>query len=907
MPSVTRVVKFIKKGEKGDAGRSVLLVDVEYAISESNTTAPTDGWSTDPPTWEDGKYIWSRTRVEYSEGDPEYTDPVCITGGTGATGNGVVDIVEEYYRSTSAYSLTGGSWSTSRWTWINGRYIWTRSHITLTDRDYYTTAICITGARGTAATQYYTWIKYADDASGNGMSDDPVTTDSDGNTVFKKYIGFAYNKTSKTESTNASDYTWALFKGTDGTNGIDGIDGTTLYTWIKYADYLGDDGYPTTMYDTPTAQTKYIGIAANQTSKTEGTEPSLYSWSKFRGDDGTSFTAKGTAESHFNSSTEFWASSYEKGKTYLYDDSNGAAVVIPYERGSSIIVPTDGDAYTTSDKHLWVKNGASWIDLGEIQGPQGPQGPQGEQGGQGDPGITFDIVPSVAHLSADANGTITTSYIALEGYKNQGGKRTSLGLAAAKIADAAYYYAQYKVDSGSWTDCGTISIGTGVYLLAGYGVALASYKSATSGIAFRLLKSDDTSNVLAETPQLKIVKDGAKGEVGPALRGPQDWESLDEGYQFYQGALGEPYKDVVYFNGQYYSCTKSHTKSADRADVEENSSGVESLKTDYWTLGDKVELVATKILLAAYAVIKNLGVQNVVIGGSGYNPDSENGEIVMLDSSNNILFQVKDGKVVANIGTFNNINVQSGTIAGFKISGNGLTNDPFTNDAYVIFRNDTVNCFAGIGGNVLPTSSGLRAVARFENEDTTNQWGFKKNIALYLSAKNGEIGNFAFCGQGNGILNGWIGGFKFYKIALSANNTIYDGETIVNMYEANCFIVNSTASGAGVALPKLSHVCKALGISSGTNFCVEITIMSDLGSNGFTIYGRNKKKSSSGTYPWNTEQLPLFTHWNGGKWEYLDMGEGDSVTIMLVYDSSRTATIDGFSTKYTARTINRQD
>ena len=75
-------------------------------------------------------------------------------------------------------------------------------------------------------------------------------------------------------------------------------------------------------------------------------------------------------------------------------------------------------------------------------------------------------------------------------------------------------------------------------------------------------------------------------------------------------------------------------------------------------------------------------------------------------------------------------------IGGFKVSGNGLTNDPFTNDAYVIFRNDSHACFAGIGGNVLPASSGIRGVARFENEDTSDWWGLSANYTLLLSAKN---------------------------------------------------------------------------------------------------------------------------------------------------------------------------
>lgn len=47
--------------------------------------------------------------------------------------------------------------------------------------------------------------------------------------------------------------------------------------------------------------------------------------------------------------------------------------------------------------------------------------------------------------------------------------------------------------------------------------------------------------------------------------------------------------------------------------------------------------------------------------------------------------------------------------------------------------------FAGIGGNVLPTSSGLRAVARFENEDTSDWWGLNRNIATLFSAKTDVI------------------------------------------------------------------------------------------------------------------------------------------------------------------------
>ena len=83
--------------------------------------------------------------------------------------------------------------------------------------------------------------------------------------------------------------------------------------------------------------------------------------------------------------------------------------------------------------------------------------------------------------------------------------------------------------------------------------------------------------------------------------------------------------------------------------------------------------------------------------------------------------------------------------------------------------------------------------------------------------------------------------------------------------------------------------------------------MADLGSDGFKIYGRNTNSGSSGGTPWNDDDFPLMTHWDGGRWNDVSMGQGDSVELLLVYDPDRTSTIDGFTTKYTARRINRQD
>ena len=128
-------------------------IQEQFAISNSSTTAPTSGWSTTPPTWQNGKYIWSKTITTYTDGRISESKPVCITGAkgetgasgsAGATGTGITSITEEYYLSTSKTTQTGGSWVTTPPTWSKGKYMWTRSKIVYKNptSTVYTTPIC---------------------------------------------------------------------------------------------------------------------------------------------------------------------------------------------------------------------------------------------------------------------------------------------------------------------------------------------------------------------------------------------------------------------------------------------------------------------------------------------------------------------------------------------------------------------------------------------------------------------------------------------------------------------------------------------------------------------------------------------------------------------------------------------
>lgn len=121
--------------------------------------------------------------------------------------------------------------------------------------------------------------------------------------------------------------------------------------------------------------------------------------------------------------------------------------------------------------------------------------------------------------------------------------------------------------------------------------------------------------------------------------------------------------------------------------------------------------------------------------------------------------------------------IDGAKVAGFRVSGSSLTNandtGQYINDASIIFRNDAKSCFAGIGGNVMPTSSGLRAVARFENEDTSDQWGLSANYAMIVSAR-GANDNCAIS-----LLGGYISRFAEKVEVVTSSRTIDISTTCV--------------------------------------------------------------------------------------------------------------------------------
>lgn len=75
-------------GEKGDTGAtgptgpqgvSVTATTVEYYLSTSETELSGGTWQSTAPAITDGKYLWSRTKITYSNGQTAYTGAYCIS------------------------------------------------------------------------------------------------------------------------------------------------------------------------------------------------------------------------------------------------------------------------------------------------------------------------------------------------------------------------------------------------------------------------------------------------------------------------------------------------------------------------------------------------------------------------------------------------------------------------------------------------------------------------------------------------------------------------------------------------------------------------------------------------------------------------------------------------------------
>lgn len=265
---------------------TIKSVDVEYAVGDSDTTAPTSGWSTASPQWQAGKYIWQRTVTTMQDGTKNISDPTCIQGAAGQSGESVtIESNTTTYAVSDSGTETPEQWQSTIPAAQPGQYLWSKTETKYSD-----------GSTSTSYGVTYQGINGTDGTDGNGIvsssvqyqigdsSDTPPTGRWTDNIPDMQPGDYLWTRTQFTYSDGSVTTTYSVsYLGENGSQGIQGPpgeNGQTLYTWIKYADT------PTSgMSDLPDGKA-YLGIAYNKTSPVESENYEDYQWSDIKGEDG---------------------------------------------------------------------------------------------------------------------------------------------------------------------------------------------------------------------------------------------------------------------------------------------------------------------------------------------------------------------------------------------------------------------------------------------------------------------------------------------------------------------------------------------------------------------------------------------------------------------------------------------
>ena len=153
------------KGDKGDTGatgatgKGIKSIAEKYAISTSNTTAPSTWYDTVQVMTSTNKYLWNYEIITYTDNTTSTTSKRVIgaygdkgaTGSTGAAGKGITSITNYYLASTASSGVTTSTsgWSTTpSTTTTTNKYLWNYEKVTYTDSTTTTTTPHIIGTHG---------------------------------------------------------------------------------------------------------------------------------------------------------------------------------------------------------------------------------------------------------------------------------------------------------------------------------------------------------------------------------------------------------------------------------------------------------------------------------------------------------------------------------------------------------------------------------------------------------------------------------------------------------------------------------------------------------------------------------------------------------------------------------------
>lgn len=300
------------------------------------------------------------------------------------------------------------------------------------------------------------------------------------------------------------------------------------------------------------------------------------------------------------------------------------------------------------------------------------------------------------------------------------------------------------------------------------------------------------NNFVAEKG-VTVVTDGAKGDTGATGSFPYDCGIFTSGSVYVWNSTKRD-KVIYPFDGVYYNFLVKNYGS------EVTAAPTSATGDSNWEAMNKFVNIATDTLFADGANVANFMFRNGVMRSQAETDGVAN---MILNGKTGYFHCINadiSGVVNATSGTFNNVTFASGTLAGFKVSGNSIMTESGAYDggsgvngfgaskfflhangadsAFIGFS--ATNKWVGIGLNTMPVTAGVQAMGRFE--DTASEGLTFTKIGLYISVAGAStydsanmLGNCALY-----IPKGHIAGFRrrLRRLATSTTLTLMDSTVI---------------------------------------------------------------------------------------------------------------------------------
>ena len=394
--------------------KTIKEVQILYALSDSETIPPDDGWSVIAPEWQEDKYMWQKTKVIYVDETIDESSPTCIQGAKGQNGKDGTDGAQGPAGPQGPQGEKGDKGDTGE-----------QGPQGPKGEKGDTGAQGIQGLQGPKGEQgipgpkgdpgedgaigpqgpkgekgdagaagktSYFHIKYSSVANPTSSSQISETP----NTYIGTYVDFT-----EADSTNPSDYTWSRFEGAQGPKGDQGIKGTngtngkTSYLHIAYAtNSTGTAGFSTTDSTNKT----YIGQYTDFT-QADSTDPTKYSWTKIKGETGATGPKGDKGETGAKGDTGEDGRGIKSTEITYVSSTSGTS--IPQSGWKSSIPSVSAGSY------LWTQTIITYTDGSKSKvysvakmGNTGATGPKGDKGENG-----LGIASSSVAYQAWSNGT----------------------------------------------------------------------------------------------------------------------------------------------------------------------------------------------------------------------------------------------------------------------------------------------------------------------------------------------------------------------------------------------------------------------------------------------------------------------------------------------------------------------